>query len=258
MKAKFFTLLIAALSFSTISFAKLFRVGYQGLSLSGVDFTTLQAAHDAANAGDTIQVYGDVTASAFNGTKKLIIIGFGYNFDVNTDLQAIGTDAPSKANLTFSAGSDGSVVSGITGQFNVGDVNSTNTPVSNITFQRCNGSFYFYNYIDYGAISNIKILSCVVGYLQFYYGQGSDKPVSNLQIYNCVLSSFNLIYATGTTVSISNCVTPTGGYGLNLYNAGAVVKNCIIGQSYSTQNVNTVYDNCFFSDAQPATLPSGS
>ncbi len=100
MQTKFCTLLVAALFISSISFGKIFRVGYNGLALTGVDYADLQSAQDAANAGDTIQIY---TSIATNGTinKQLVIIGYGYNFDVNTGLQAIGTDAPSVQTLAW-------------------------------------------------------------------------------------------------------------------------------------------------------------
>ena len=78
------------------------------------DFTTIQAAHNAANAGDTIYLepsagsYGNLTA-----TKRLVIIGPGYFLAENEDLQAnltssiIGT-------IDFNSGSDGSVLCGCT------------------------------------------------------------------------------------------------------------------------------------------------
>ncbi|MEO8568333.1 MAG: hypothetical protein ABI419_04340, partial [Ginsengibacter sp.] len=112
MYKKLSTLFIAALLISNFCFAKIFRVGYNGLPLTGVDYADLQSAQDAANAGDTVQVYTSSTTSG-SINKQLVIIGYGYNFDANANLQAIGTDAPSSANINFDSGSDGTIVSGI-------------------------------------------------------------------------------------------------------------------------------------------------
>lgn len=255
MTTKICTLLVAAILLSSISFAKIFRVGYNGLALTGVDYDDLQQAHNAAAAGDTIQIY---TSSATSGiiNKKLVIIGYGYNFDVNTNLQAIGTDAPSRANITFAAGSDGSIVSGVSGTFAVGQVGTT--PISNISFQRCNGVFNFLNYINYGAISNIKITSCVVHGVQFYSSAPSSNPVTNLQIYNCIIGGIISLQDPGTTAIIENCVSASGASVLYLSDAGVVVKNCILGSAQTTTNINTIFESNFFGEAQPATLPAGS
>ena len=95
MKVKIFTLSIAILLICNLSFATIRRIGYNGTPLSGVDFADFNAAQTASKAGDTIQIYGNVGSIGIR--KRLVIMGFGYNFDANPDLQAAGTDAPSVA-----------------------------------------------------------------------------------------------------------------------------------------------------------------
>ncbi len=135
------------------------------------------------------------------------------------------------------------------------------TPISNITFERCNGTFYFYNYVSYGPISNVNIISCVLQYLQPYYSGANANPITNLQIYNCIIGGI-VLYDAGTTAIIENCVSysPTayGNIGFTLNDAGVLVKNCILTNANSSVNINTVYENNFFGEAQSATLPSGS
>lgn len=259
MKTKFFTLAIAALFFSSISSAKILRVGYTGLPLAGVDYTTAQAqaAQDDASAGDTIQIYGNSISMTIK--KQLVIIGFGYNFDINTNLQAIGTDAPSQVSLILNTGSDGTIVSGVSGNFTISATANATDGISDITFQRCNGAFNLSNYISYGPISNIKIISCVAQNIFRNYSGENAKPITNFQIFNCILADVTL-EGSATTASIVNCVSTSPSYGLNLnlYDAGVLVKNCIFARSNSTVNINTVYENCFFGEAQPAVLPGGS
>ena len=85
--------------------------------------------------------------------------------------------------------------------------------------------------------------------------------INNLQVFNCILYSFNL-YKTGTTASFINCATPSpdllGNYALGLNNASVLVKNSIIPGAGTTSNINTVYENNLFAEAQPAQLPAGS
>ena len=252
MTTRFLLLLVSALFLCNISFAKIFRVGYNGLALAGVDYTSVQLAQNAAAAGDTIQIYG--TTGNTTITKQLVIMGFGYNFDANLNLQAIGTNAPSNVFLYFDAGSDGCIVSGLSGTFVIRSLNGT--PISNINFLRCNGSFSLANYIDYGAISNIKIISCVVQGLSRIYTGASAKPIVNLQMYNSILLDVTLS-EPGTSAFILNCVSPIT-LSLYLNDAGVLVKNCVLANSGSTNNINTVYENNFFIQAQPAVLPVGS
>ncbi|MEO8109801.1 MAG: hypothetical protein ABI594_07220, partial [Ginsengibacter sp.] len=254
MQTKFITLLAAALLISSFSFAKIFRVGYIGLPLTGVDYADLQSAQDAASAGDTLQIYTSITTYG-NIDKKLVIIGYGYNFDANANLQAIGTDAPSSASMGFSPGSDGSIISGISGSFGIGDGAGTGIPISNITFQRCSGNFGFNNNISFGTISNIQISNSVITFLDFSDNGPAGGPVTNLQIYNCIVQTIQLSQA-GTTAVIENCVSASPTYSgfqtLNLNDAGVLVKNCILATSNSVNNINTVYKNNFFGEAQPA------
>jgi len=258
---KFLLLSVAATLICSLSFATIRRVGYAGTSLSGVDFPNFSNAENASSAGDTIQIYGNNSHGAV--TKQLVIIGFGYNFDVHPGLQAIGTDRPSEITLTFGPGSDGSIATGLSGNFNIGDPYNTHITVANITFFRCYGRFDFLNTIANGLCSNIKILSSVIERLTSgsQYGYSSnDYPVNNLQVFNCIAGAIYLDKST-TTASFINCVSSPSiyqGSGLSLNNATVLVKNSILSSASSTQNINTVYENNFFQQAQPVVLPPGS
>ena len=76
------------------------------------DFRTLQEAHDAVSAGDTLYVagsstqYGDLTL-----TKTLTLIGPGYFLDENPNTQASPFDAV-LGSVNFDAGSDESTLMG--------------------------------------------------------------------------------------------------------------------------------------------------
>ncbi len=247
MKKKFSTLLVTALLITSISFATIRRVGYSGIPRAGVDYaiSDFALAHDASSAGDTIQLYNTGTGSLSGTlTKRLVIIGFGYNLDINQNLQAIGTDAPSTITLTFDAGSENSIIEGCTASITV--------YVSNITIRRC---FAYQIYLSgYTTINNTLIESCVV----YSEEQNLAVPCTNTRFYNCIIQnlSFGLPACTG---SVINCVTPVTFYGTNWYfrDANFLVKNCILA-NYDAGSINTVFESNFFGAAQPSPLPAGS
>lgn len=122
----------------TTTSASIRRVGFNGTPVEGVDYSTFVAALTAANNGDTIQIYGVVILRGKQTVnKRLTIIGFGYNFDVNPGLQANGIDAPSSFTngaLIFDVGSENSVIQGC--DFQTG-ANALDVANSKITIRRC-------------------------------------------------------------------------------------------------------------------------
>lgn len=262
MKTKMFTLILGLLFFCSNSFAKIFRVGYTGTPLAGVDYT-FAAAVSNANAGDTIQIYGNVTNGNATISKKLVILGFGYNLDVHPNLQVNNTNAPSSIDgIFFGPGSDGSVIKGVScNSFQAGDYYSTGTAMSDITFERCYGDFLLFHRPGAGLLSNVKIISCAGNNVQMYDG-ANGVGVTNLQIYNSVFQQI-FLYNSATTASVINCIGINHTYNqsfLLLNDAQVLVKNCIISSIIGNiaGNTNTVFENNFFSESVPAPLPPGT
>lgn len=88
------------------------------------DFTTLQAAHDGATAGDTLHL--EASPNSYGGLtciKKLVILGTGYFLDENAGSQALAQAAKVDA-VSFNNGSAGSVIMGFDLQSNAIHVNS--------------------------------------------------------------------------------------------------------------------------------------
>ncbi len=247
MYKKLSTLLVVSLVISNISFATIRRVGYTGIFRAGVDYASndFQSAHDASNPGDTIQLYGDVGNPGPTLTKRLVIIGFGYNFDANANLQAIGTDAPSASSyVNFAPGSENSIIEGCSGTFYVS--------TSDITIRRCN-VFQLYFVVDLNAINNTLVESSAIA---GQYMTSQNNPCTNTQFYNCILEylSFGLLASTG---SVINCVSSVQGGQWQFTNATFLVKNSVLTY-YDPASINTVYENNFFIADQPSPLPSGS
>lgn len=252
---KLFLLSVAATLISSFSFASIRRVGYSGIPLTGVDYADFATAQTASTIGDTIQVYGSVSGTV---SKRLVIMGFGYNLDVNLGLQVVNTDAPSTVALTFSAGSDSSMIEGCYGNFAVGGYTAADS-VDNVLFKRCSGTFNFINYIDV-KIRNIKIYSSVIHNAYMNWNSPGFGIVTNLQVSNCYVQSITL-YNNGTSGAIVNCVSPSPDYSggaLNLNQTAVLVKNSILNNTNLVTNINTVYENNFFYEAQPIQTVPGS
>ncbi|HRN72224.1 MAG TPA: hypothetical protein PLM81_03785 [Ginsengibacter sp.] len=257
MKTKMFTLILGLLFFGSNSFAKIFRVGYTGTPLAGVDYT-FQDAVSNASAGDTIQIYDGGGGVSGSVDKKLVILGFGFNLDVHPGLQVLNSDQPSYASIYLKSGSDGTFISGITGIFSIGENYSSGT-LSNITIERCNATVQISDYISGYAVKDIYINRCVVSF-SLTHAPPYSQPVKNLQLNNCIINGEISLYDPGTTAFITNCVTLNGaGSYLNLRDAQVLVKNCIIySHDYYNTNTNTIYENNFFGESQPNPLPPGS
>jgi hypothetical protein len=201
-----------------------------------VDFNSFDDAHNASVSGDTIQIYGRVIPLR-DVTKRLVIMGFGYNFDVNPDLQAVGTDAPSSISaITFNSGSENSMIEGC--EVN----NGIELKTSNITIRRCSAIITLNN--NDNSVNNTMIQSCVVRRCTMANENG--KACNNTNIYNSILADI-IFYNQASTGSIINCVGASHivfGPQLHLNLASFLVKNCILPY-YNNDNVYTVYENDF-------------
>lgn len=223
------------------------RVGYSGAPITGVDYTDFNAAQTASAVGDTIQIYGNVSGGTIN--KKLVIMGFGYNFDMITGVQTGNPAEPSRlSSLTFDVGSDSALATGLS-------INSINVNTSNINIQRCYISGYIYVRNDLRPINNLKIISSTIYYIDLW-STTSNNTCSGILFANSIINiiGFNSIQSSGL---ILNCVTPANSGNWNFGSAGFLVKNCIMS-NYSSSNINTIYENNFFSVSQPNPLPQGT
>jgi hypothetical protein len=211
----------------------------------GIDYPDFNSANGAAVAGDTLQIYGSHNGTA---TKRLVIIGFGYNFDVHPGMQAIGNDAPSQLGVNINAGADSTIVEGINGDVNIF--------AQKVIVRRCRASINIYNQTR--SLNDIKIISCV--FLSGGMVYNNNFPCTNIQVYNTILVGGFSMYNIASSGSIINCVPhfQGGANVLSLGQANFLVKNSIFYYSNSNANPNTVYESNFFIEGQPSPAPQGS
>jgi hypothetical protein len=174
--------------------AKIWRVN----KVPGIaaDFSTAQAAHDAAAAGDTIyleaipgnQDYGNLTT-----TKKLTWIGLGDFLGDNTGLQFSNTIG-SVGQTFINAGSEGSVFQIVFGS------NGCGVSAGNITFIRCR---FPNNGVSFsGAANHIIITQSFINGLQT--GGDFNYPSTFFTITNNLIVANNIQIATGTYQVVFN------------------------------------------------------
>jgi len=249
---KFVVLFLAGCAVFSAAQAKIWRVNNN----TGVvaDFTTVQAAHNAASAGDTIHLepsingYGDLTMS-----KRLVIISTGQFVNENPGLQfdpKLGT---------------------------LGGVNINNTAANNsILMVRFSGNISINS-----GVSNISLISCGAtnpnGNTQCAAGQLVINNADNIIARGCWFSNIQMDNGSNNIVIVNNIV---GNTIRNDVSSDAVISNnvihamgggpcgpndgtlhnCTIGNNIFNERQNSGFFNCNLSNniAPSGNLPAGN
>ncbi len=216
--------------------AKIWRVN----NIPGVnaDFTTLQAAHDGAAAGDTLHLEGSPNSYGnLNCNKKLAIIGPGFFLGENPNTQAVALTA-FVGSVSFNVGSEGSIIMGC-------DFNNSNCQVfcDNIVIRRNKFSQRSGNTIDY---------YCGTIYL-YYQSNSTGLPVNNIIISQNFGIYIEAASRANTGILISNNYLGWNGYGgdattgvcVNLHaNSVAILQNNVFRRgrviSYNSNLSNNI------------------
>lgn len=224
IKIVFYTLLICLFTFQ-ITNAKIWIADANPGDI-GADFKTIQAAHDGASAGDTIYAIGSAQSLGdATFTKKLVIIGPGYFLSENQNLQASPFSAKFE-DLTFDAGSEGSIITGceIQGFLNI--------KTSNISIIR--------NYISCPFIYMFR------GIGNLYIQQNYINPSSSISAPTVIHTDENVgpIYITNNYISSSNSSS------IDMHkSANAIIENNVITgdiNCYNSTFQNNIITGSFY------------
>ena len=181
-----------------VAHSEILRVNNVATLVDGVGgYVTLAAAVNAAEPGDTIHIEGSVTPYTGNVSinKKLVIIGPGYFLRNTPETQYYKESAKIDFNITFEAGSEGSVLAGVE--------HRTGT-VAGQLFQ-INNTAYTGNKVTIQT-NNISIISCKLFYIEIDVSQNRD----NINVQKCFFNP-GVITTSGSgagviaNLSISNC-----------------------------------------------------
>lgn len=194
------------------------RVGYTGTPINNIDFaySNLQGAANAANPGDTIQVYQQlaVSTTSLGISKPLVILGFGHTLNINTGNQIQNAKDSSNNYIYayFYPGSAGSVIQGL-------NLYSCVVYDSNITVTRCRFR-YQYTQSSWNA--------CGTSSTYLYPTNGGSVQINTGYGYNLKNIKINGCYFDGN-LSYSNSISFSGPY---------AVTNLTITNNYFNSPVN--------------------
>jgi len=242
MKKLLFFIVLAVLSCNSLKAQHLHRVNNN--TDFDPDFTTLQAAVDAASNNDTIYVEG--SATPYDGAtidKPLTIVGPGYFLNENPKTQANKVDAVINGEIIFATGSDGSTLIGCRTFWGY----SVRISVSDITVIRN----HLHGILFDGTSNNILVAqNYVYDKIVAITGQITNSVISN----NIVRGQITSGNASGSLVISNNvCWTTNWAFPIDCYNA-SIQNNILTGdiQNIRTNTGNSISYNLMASDGTNA------
>lgn len=249
-------LVLAAVAIAAAANAKILRVS--NVTGSSAPYATIEAAHDAANSGDTIMV--DASSTRYGNeytitlSKKVVLIGPGY-WLVKDGIMEEGANNAFMTNLTIKA--VGTVVKGIT------VTGSLNVQAAKVVISRCNLSgANISNACDNVIISQCFISGWIDGNASNYH-QITNNIFTNTRTYSHIIGMSNsyVAYNTCRTSSFqSNATNST--FEHNLWKAfddkgsGNSVTNNSQTEIINTQATNDFIDKDYFGLELPADVMS--
>ena len=230
MKKSVFTLfLLALIAFG--SDGQTIRRVTQAAGITGVNiYSTIQAAHDAAVAGDIIYVepitsgtYGNLIA-----TKRLNIYGNGFFISNNTNTT---TDSRTSnlSTVTLQAGTANSIISGISfsGGLTLQDVN--------ITVTRCSLNYLYFRYSGNSGTDpptvadNALISNC-------YFNVGSQGDMIQGTSFGYTISSITYYRFVSNAVIKNNIFSNNSGPGIVTSIQNSLITQNTVGGSWHAGN----------------------
>ena len=200
---------------------------------NAADFTTAQAAHDGAAAGDTLYFSGStVDYGELSLSKQLYIFGPGYFLNENDSTQANQTNAVLRV-MEFHDGSEGSMISGCR-------IYACDIYVNNITIKRN----YIYRRTGNSWAIHIRDNADYINITQNYItptnnGIGFAGNNNNISLTNNYISFFNTTCIQSQT-SCSNIIVENNIIvgRIYLYNS-TIANNIFRPNQYSTYTGNS-------------------
>ncbi|MBL7754154.1 MAG: hypothetical protein JNM44_06740 [Chitinophagaceae bacterium] len=228
---------IAMLFVATLTKAAILRVNNNPNVTGANIYSNAQAAHDAANAGDTIHLepaafgnYGNLNVS-----KKITLISTGDFLAQNPNEQA-SLNTGYCGNIYLQTGSENSVISAkASGIIYVWVSNIIVTHTSCVGLYVNNGQYGF-------ALANIMVSKCVMQYCLIYdnYNDNSIAITDVLVNNNIINSYFDMNGMCSATIS-NNIIISFGGY--CLFRNSTLSNNILYHTNYNFQFSNCTGSN---------------
>ena len=245
------SILLCLLAFSFSVSAQTIRRVNNNAGVTGVNvYTTIQAAHDAAVAGDIVYVepsatsYGNLTA-----TKQLTIIGNGfYIFENSSSLMPQDQRESNLGGISLNAGSDGTKLVGISAS------NAISVYSANVQIERCKLPYVFLSYV--GGANNLPTSvadNALIRGCYFFWqngNSGSTRKISGVPVPNGYVNG-NPVTRYISNATITNNILSTGYYFVGSIQNSLIqnntVQNAISNSELNDNSASQVY-NCTFSN----------
>lgn len=233
-----FLVLLLALAGQLASAQTIRRVNNNGITGTNI-YATVQLAHDAAAAGDIIQLEpSTVSYGNLNCTKQLSFVGPGYFLSLNQPPALQASVIPASIDqVIFNTSSGGSSMTGLTINSNV------YLGASNLTFVRNSmpGSSLYVNYTT--TASNLLIRQNYLNNISYNTGAATNNVlITN----NIILSTVNVNFA-GFSGEFSNNVH---------LSSIAYFDNCTVKNNYIANLSPTANTTWRYNLLTQATLPT--
>lgn len=204
------------------------------------EYTSLGTAYNAASAGDTLYLAGNISGYGdIIITKKIIIIGQGYFLDINAGI-TIQRYSSKLNNVAFNAGSEGSILMGT-------EVKAIQILASNIVIMR-NRIYTDINAASIAIDNNTYLSNVVIKQNYIHQTISSNWAInfsdncSNILIQNNYLQGSNVVTGGGSTVQFTIKNNVLWG-AIQLYK-GEMVNNIWIGSPLLSYNQSlTILNN---------------
>ncbi|MCK5520150.1 MAG: hypothetical protein KAI81_03480 [Candidatus Marinimicrobia bacterium] len=212
------------------------------ISNTGAQYSTLQAAHDAASTGDTLSIGASLTYGDLTMTKRLVIMGPGYFLGENPETQANISSAGVNT-ITINSGSEGTLITGLRIKYYM----TINT--DNITIQK---NLFYSAYSAYLLTIAANVSNIIIKQNYFYSTYGYKKCVdiktnSSADISNNYMGGEGTTYTSGTVLSTnSSTVTFENNVidgSLMMNEASVSIQNNIMIKGTISGVIGSMYNN---------------
>ena len=240
MKNILFFLFLFALTFNT--HATILRCNH---NVNANVYTTAQAAHDAANAGDTIHLEPSGNYGSLTITKKIILFSTGDFIQQNPGFQA-SPFVGYCSTISLTSGSENSIISAKVSDYIIVDAHNISIIHTHCPNINLSPSGY--------PLNNIIISKCIIE-IGIYANSGwtdlilKNNYINNLICYNNSSSSYGIfqynVFGNNVT-TISNSSLSNNIFMYNVSHNNCVLTNNLSGLGYGNQlpnnngNVNEV------------------
>lgn len=216
-------------------------------------FSTIQAAVDAAAAGDVVQVqpspntYGNASID-----KQLTLMGIGFNVDKDIPLQSMMGSITLTNNLDNTSDADGTIIKGLNFTilypgFNTGPAYT----LDNILVRNCQLQYiYSQNVSSYSGVTNLEVRDCyltasVSGYSIYFADKLSNAIIRN----NLLADGIAITYSFGPASNIITNNIIYGGIYVNVAGSNTtILNNNFIASSGGDAAFNSQLQDCIIAN----------